>query len=175
MPSQYFLRCFKFIYAYKENDLGEFYSFKAKQDCCSLWRTEQCPVCTGHCLVPWLKHSTNWPLLGILGVRPLKFTELSSERTSKGQLRPTVDCATVHTVRSVRSQKTVYDDRSHRTVRCATGLFGAARGQTTSTVNRSKTQRRLTWPSPNSEQWSVRCKTRLCSVPVDTTGSQLLE
>jgi hypothetical protein len=39
----------------------------------------------------------------------------------------------------VRSQNC--EVRTQRTVRCATGLSGAARGQGTSTVNRSKPQR----------------------------------
>ena len=40
-----------------------------------------------------------------------------------------------------RSQETICDDRSHRTVGCATELFGAARRQNTSTIKTSKPQR----------------------------------
>jgi hypothetical protein len=74
---------------------------------------------------------------------------------SNGQLHPTVDYATTRTVWIVRSQKTAYDDRSHRTVRCATRLSGAVKGQMTSTVNSSKPQRSA--DVAHIGQWTVLC------------------
>jgi hypothetical protein len=101
---------------------------------CSQWHTRHCPV-------PSPRHLANWPLSGFPRATPLKTAGLSGEPTVNGQLRPTVDCADGGTVNSaeVRSQKCKV--RAHRTVRCATRLSGAARGQRTSTVNRSKLQR----------------------------------
>jgi hypothetical protein len=59
---------------------------------------------------------------------------------SNGKLRPMVDCADEGTVdrTEVRSQDCKV--RMHRTIRCATELSGAARGQRTLTVNNSKPQ-----------------------------------
>jgi hypothetical protein len=83
----------------------------------------------------------NWPLSGFLSARPLKFIGLSGappdypvRQWSNGQLHPTVDYATARIVCSTRSQKTVCDDRSHRTVRCR-------KRQKTSTGNNFKPQR----------------------------------
>jgi hypothetical protein len=45
--------------------------------------------------------------------------------------------------------------RTHRTVRCATGLSGAARGQRTSMVNHSKPQRSA--DVARTRQWTVQC------------------
>jgi hypothetical protein len=60
---------------------------------------------------------------------------------SNGQMRPTIDYADDGIVdrAEVRSQNCKV--RTHQTVRCATRLSGAARGQRTSMVNRSKPQR----------------------------------
>jgi hypothetical protein len=64
-----------------------------------------------------------WPLSGILGARPLKFTRLSGVPSDcPVRQRATVNFAqrsTARTVWSVRSQKTVCDDRSHQTVWCS--------------------------------------------------------
>jgi hypothetical protein len=118
----------------------EFHMVGAKQYWRSLWRT-------GHCPVPRLESSTNWPLSGFLRARPLKFVGLSGapsdypmRQHSNSQLRPIVDCVTTRAVCSTRSQKTICDDRLHRTVWCATEQSNTARGQNTSTVNRSKPQ-----------------------------------
>jgi hypothetical protein len=118
----------------KEKTLGEFYSVGAKQNCCSLWRT-------GHYPVPRLDPFANWPLSGFLRARPLKFIGLSGvppdysvRQRSNGQLRPTVDCADCGAVCST-------EVRSQSATSGYTGLSGAARGQTTSTVNRFKLQR----------------------------------
>jgi hypothetical protein len=56
--------------------LGEFYTFGAKQNCCSLWSTGQCPV-------PWLEHHANRRLSGFLSAHPLKITELFGETTER--------------------------------------------------------------------------------------------
>jgi hypothetical protein len=66
-----------------------------------------------------------------------------------------------------RSQS--YEVRTHRTVRCATGLSGAARGQMTSMVNRSKPPNGLlTRHTLDNEQCHVRCATGLSGVPIDS-------
>jgi hypothetical protein len=65
---------------------------------------------------------------------------LVSQR-SNGQLCPTVDCDVRWTVNSAQVRSQNCEIRVHRTVRCATGLSGATRGQDTSTINRSKPQR----------------------------------
>jgi hypothetical protein len=60
---------------------------------------------------------------------------------SNGQLCPTVNCADDGTVNKAEVRSQNCKVRTHRTVRCATGLSDAARGQRTSTINRSKPQR----------------------------------
>jgi hypothetical protein len=60
---------------------------------------------------------------------------------SNGQKRPTVDYADDGIVNTTEVRSQNCKVRTHRTVRCATRLFGDARGQRTSMVNRSKPQR----------------------------------
>jgi hypothetical protein len=50
--------------------LGQFYKFGGKQACCSLRRTEQCPV-------PRLEHFTNWALSVNQSAPRIKITGLS--------------------------------------------------------------------------------------------------
>jgi hypothetical protein len=83
-----------------------------------------------------------------------------------GRLRWTIK---VHNA-EVRSQS--YEVKTHRTVRGATGLSGAARGQMTLTVNCSKPQRSVdvartgqwTVPCP-VHHWTVRCARRQQTQP----------
>jgi hypothetical protein len=114
--------------------LGEFYMYGANKTYCSQWRTR-------HCQVPWLEHFANWPLSGFLSARSLKITGLSGEppdclvrQKSNDHLRPMVDCNDYAAVCSAEVK------RQSATSGC-TGLSGAAKGQTTLTVNRSKLQR----------------------------------
>jgi hypothetical protein len=65
-------------------------------------------------------------------------------------------------VRATTSERTEH-------VRCATGLSGAARGQKTSTVNRSKPQRSTDVAALDSEQCHIRCTTGLFGVPSTAT------
>jgi hypothetical protein len=93
-------------------------------------------------------HEQAGPLSGILSAHPLKFTGLSGvppdylvSPRSNDHLRPTVDCADCDASLQHRSQKTVCNVRLHRTVRCATRLSGAPKGQKFSMVIGSKPQR----------------------------------
>jgi hypothetical protein len=88
--------------------------------------TRQYPVCTGQCSVPWLEHFINWPLSSFLRASPLKITRLSCEPSVQ---RSTVGLRPQSAAPEVRRQSVIV--RLHQTVRCATGLFGAPRGQTT--------------------------------------------
>jgi hypothetical protein len=54
--------------------------------------------------------------------------------------------------------------KSHRTVRCAPRLSGVPSGRRVATVGSNN---RLTWQAPDSEQCTVRWRTRLSSAPVD--------
>jgi hypothetical protein len=76
-----------------------------------MWRT-------GHCLVPWLEHLTNWLLSGFLSARPLKFIGLSVRQRSNDQLRLNGRLRWLRRSLQRRSQKTVYNNWCHRTVRC---------------------------------------------------------
>jgi hypothetical protein len=130
--------------ATKHGPNRQFYQVWCKHTCCSQWRTGLSGV---HRIVSGALAGA-LPELAALGVSQRSSTKihrtvrcvtgLSHVTTSNGHLRPTVDCVTTRAVCSARSQKTVCDDRSHQAVRCTTGLSGAAKGQTTSTVNRSK-------------------------------------
>jgi hypothetical protein len=88
---------------------------------------------------------------------------------SNGQMR---QWSTAWTVKRCTVQKSkVRAAMSERTghVRCATRLSGAARGQKTSPVNRSKPQRSADMAAPDSEQCHVRCTAGLSGVPSTAT------
>jgi hypothetical protein len=163
LPSGCFSQVHKYQHKHtKKKTWGKSTKFGAYKIWCSQWRTGHCPVCIRHYPVPRLKTSANWILSGKLSARPLKFIGLSGappncpvSQQSNGQLRPMVDCAIVCTVCSTRSQKTVCDDRSHQTIRCTTGLSGAARRQKTSTINNSKPQQSTDMALTG--QWTVEC------------------
>jgi hypothetical protein len=106
----------------------------------------------------------NWPLLGFLGARSLKITRLSGvppdclvNPRCNGRLhqRSTTGLHPQSEASEVRSQKIVCDDRSHQIFRCATGLSGAAKEQTTSTLNHSKPQRSA--DVAHTGLWTVMC------------------
>jgi hypothetical protein len=75
--------------------------------------------------VPKLASPTNWPLSGILRALWLKITGLSGAPTSNDRLHQR---STATAVCSGRRLETVYDVRSHRTVRCTTRI-GKFNGQ----------------------------------------------
>jgi hypothetical protein len=96
------------------------HSWSKNRNWCSLWRT-------GHCPVPRLETSMNWPLSGFLRARPLKFrtircaTGLSGETTEQRPTSLTVDCGTVWPQKSedsLRCQIAPDCLVCRRTVRC---------------------------------------------------------
>jgi hypothetical protein len=82
-------------------------------------------------------------------------TRLSGEPTEQRWTLPTIDCADGGTVNSAEVKSQNCKVRTHRTVRCATRLSGATRGQRTSTINRSKPQRSAN--VARTGQWTVPC------------------
>jgi hypothetical protein len=118
---------------------GNSTKFGAYKNWCSQWST-------GHCPVPYL---ANWPLSGILRAIPLKFTGLSQRSNDQLLQRSTAEQS------DSQKSETICDVRSHRTIRCATGLFGATRTHKTSTVNSSKPQRSA--DVARTRQWTLSC------------------
>jgi hypothetical protein len=129
-----------------------------------------------------LEHLANWLLSSFLSARPLKIITLSGEpldcpmrQQSNGQLRPTVNCVDCGAVCST-------EFRSQSATLGYNRLFGVPpdcplqqedkRLQWSTAPNPND---RLTWNSPDSEQWSVRCTTGLSGVPVNNKVSQWLE
>jgi hypothetical protein len=150
--------------------LGEFYSVGAKQNWCSLRRTGQCPV-------PWPEQLANWLLSGFLSAHPLKIIGLSGvppdcpvRQRSNGQLHPMVDCADCGVVCSteVRSQSTTsrYTGLSDVPPDCPVQQEDKRLQRSTA----PNPNGRLTWHSPDSEQWSVWCTMGLSGVPIDNNG-----
>jgi hypothetical protein len=145
--------------------LGEFYMFGAKQNWCSLCRTR-------HYLVPWLERSANWPLSGILGARPLKIIGLSGVPPDcPVRQRATVNFAQWSTV-WLRAQSEALEVRRQSTTTGHTGLSGVQPNcpvqQKNRLLERSSAPNpngRLTWHSPDNEQWRVRCAHRQNSRP----------
>jgi hypothetical protein len=95
-------------------------------------------------------------------------TGLSSEPRANNHLHQWSTTTRLPWVRDIRSSETVSDVRSHRTVRCATGLSGATQGQGNQTVDSNG---KLTWQAPDTEQCcvvahrTVRCSCRYKAQP----------
>jgi hypothetical protein len=142
----------------KKITLGEFHMVGAKQNWCSLWRT-------GHCPVPRLETSANWPLSGFLRARPLKTNGLYGARPdcpvrnwSNGQLHQW------STAEQSDRQK------SEDSLRCqiASDYPVPQEDRRLQLSIASNPNDRLTWHSLDNEQCCVRCTTRLSGVPIDS-------
>jgi hypothetical protein len=81
--------------------------------------------------------------------------DCSANQRRNGQMCPMVDCGEQWTMDNTEVRSQNCKVKTHRTVRCATGLPGAARGQTTSMVNCSKPQRSA--DMARIGQWTVSC------------------
>jgi hypothetical protein len=111
-----------------------------------------CPMCTEQCPVPWLEHSGNRPLSGILGTRPLNITGLSGvppdcpmSPRCNGRLRQ-------WSTAGPRLQSPAPEVRRQSAMTGCTGLSGAPKGQKSPNSNDQ-----LMWHAPGSEQCCVRC------------------
>jgi hypothetical protein len=108
--------------------------------------------------MPWLERSANWPLSGILGARPLKFTGLSGAPPNCSmRQRAMVNFAQRSTVR-LRAQFAMPEVRRQSATIGCTGLSGVPPDcpvqQKDRQLQRStalKPNGRLTWHSPDSE------------------------
>jgi hypothetical protein len=113
------------------------------------------------------EHLANWPLSGFLSARPLKFIGLSSvppdcpvRQRSNNQLRQrsTVEQSNRQKLEdSLRCQIAPYCPIPQEDIILQRSIAPNPNG-------------RLTWHSPDSEEWSVRCTTRLSGVPIDTNS-----
>jgi hypothetical protein len=102
-------------------------------------------------------------------------TELSGETSVQRSTPPMVDCGTVR-------QSAESEIRRQFATIVHTGLSGVPPDclvhQKDRSLQRStapKPNGRLTWHSPDIEQWSIRCTTGLSGVPIDRSVSQQLE
>jgi hypothetical protein len=146
--------------------LWQFHKCGAKQTCYSQW-------CTGLSGVhrTLAEHSANWLLSGFLGARPLKITGLSgelSEQLSSPQ----------RSTAGLRSQYAASEVRRQSTTIGRTGLSGVPPDYLVCQKDRRlqqsttpKSNGRLTWHAPDSEQCCVRCTTGLSGVPIDRVVS----
>jgi hypothetical protein len=121
-----------------------------------------CQWCTGHFLVPRPRHQRTsrsrvfWEALCYNSPNfPVCTWQCPVSQWSNGQTRTTIDCDVRWTVNSAQVRSQNWEVRTHRTVRCATGLSGATIGQSTSMVNHSKPQ----WSADvaGTREWEVSC------------------
>jgi hypothetical protein len=168
LPSWYFSQVHKVhIHIQIKWPWGKFYKVGAKRTCCSLRRTRPSGAQAGA-----------FRELAALGISQRSSTKnhrtvrcatgLYSETTSKSHLRPTVDCGWLRgSLQRQKSEDSLWQQVApdcpvcHRIVRCTkrTKFFNGW----------------LTWHAPDSEQYCVRCATRLFGVPIDREVSQRLE
>jgi hypothetical protein len=117
--------------------------------------------------VPWLEHLANWLLSGFLSARPLKIIGLSG-------VPP--DCPVIPRSNNQLRQRSTAQQSNHQrpedSLRCQIAPDCPVqqedkRLQRSTALNPNS---QLTWHSPDSEQWSVRCTTGLFGVPIDSNS-----